>query len=301
MNNKNELVQQQKNISFSAYMTSSAISNKINQIIGNEKDGARFVSNIIASVQANPTLKECSNQSILSCALVAHSLNLSANPTLGQIYMIPYNNKQTGMKEAQIQLSYKSYIQLAIRSGYYKKINALAIKEGELVKYDPLNEEIEVNLIENEVERENAPITGFYAMFEYINGFRKCIYFSNEKMLAHADKYSQSFDRKKYEEIKAGKISEKDMWKYSSPWYQKYEDMGIKTVLKQLLSKYGILSIEMQEAIEKDQAVIKEDGTPIYVDNDNDDYIISNEKEEIEENKVEEDSKVVKTLDDIDL
>ena len=83
----------------------------------------KFITNIVASVQANPTLKECSNQSILSCALVAHSLNLSANPSLGQIYMIPFNNKNTGMKEAQIQLSYKSYIQLAIRSGYYKKIN----------------------------------------------------------------------------------------------------------------------------------------------------------------------------------
>lgn len=289
----NEIVKKQGNtqIGFTSFITSNVVTQKINNIVGSEKDGAKFISNIVASVQANPTLKECSNQSILSCALVAHSLNLSANPTLGQIYMIPYNNKQTGMKEAQIQLSYKSYIQLAIRSGYYKKINALAIKKGELIKYDPLEEEIEVKLIENEEEREKAPISGFYAMFQYSNGFRKAIYWSNEKMLCHADKYSQSFNRKTMEDILNGKISEKDMWKYSSPWYSKYEDMGIKTVLKQLLSKYGILSIEMQEAIEKDQAVIKEDGTPIFVDNDNEDYIISN---------AEEQPKEVKGLDDID-
>lgn len=270
-------------IGFTSFITSNAVTQKINSIVGSEKDGAKFIANIVASVQANPTLKECSNQSVLSCALVAHSLNLSANPTLGQIYMIPYNNKQTGMKEAQIQLSYKSYIQLAIRSGYYKKINALAIKKGELIKYDPLNEEIEVKLIEDEEEREKAPIAGFYAMFEYQNNFKKCIYWSNEKMICHADKYSQSFNRKIMEDIMNGKIAEKDMWKYSSPWYSKYEDMGIKTVLKQLLSKYGILSIEMQEAIEKDQAVIKDDGTPVYVDNNNDDYVISDA--EIEEKK----------------
>lgn len=289
----NEIVKKQGNtqIGFTSFITSNVVTQKINNIVGSEKDGAKFISNIVASVQANPTLKECSNQSILSCALVAHSLNLSANPTLGQIYMIPYNNKQTGMKEAQIQLSYKSYIQLAIRSGYYKKINALAIKKGELIKYDPLEEEIEVKLIENEEEREKAPISGFYAMFQYSNGFRKAIYWSNEKMLCHADKYSQSFNRKTMEDILNGKVSEKDMWKYSSPWYSKYEDMGIKTVLKQLLSKYGILSIEMQEAIEKDQSIIKEDGTPIYVDNDNEDYIISN---------AEEQPKEVKGLDDID-
>ncbi len=272
----NEITKTASNkIGFTSFITSNAVTQKINSIVGSEKDGAKFIANIVASVQANPILKECSNQSILSCALVAHSLNLSANPTLGQVYMIPYNNKQTGMKEAQIQLSYKSYIQLAIRSGYYKKINAIAIKQGELIKYDPLEEEIEVKLIEDEEEREKAPIAGFYSMFEYQNGFRKCVYWSNEKMLSFADKYSQSFNRKTMEDIINGKIPEKDMWKYSSPWYSQYEMMGIKTVLKNLLSKYGILSIEMQDAIEKDQAVIKDDGTAVYVDNNNEDYVIA--------------------------
>lgn len=279
-------------MTFSAFMTSDLVKNRVNKIIGSEKGGAKFVANIVSAVQNNPTLQECSNQSILSCALVANALDLSLSPQLGLIYMIPFNNKQTGIKEAQIQLSYKSYIQLAIRSGYYKKINVLPIKKGELIKYDPLEEEIEVKLIEDEVERENAETIGIYGMFEYSNGFRKCMYWSIEKILNHADKYSQSFNKKTYEDIKNGKIAQKDMWKYSSPWYSKTDDMASKTVLKQLLSKYGILSVEMQEAFEKDQSVIKEDGTPVYVDNNNEDYIIVNEEQE--------NQKEIKSLDEID-
>lgn len=279
-------------MTFSAFMTSDLVKNRVNKIIGSEKGGAKFVANIVSAVQNNPTLQECSNQSILSCALVANALDLSLSPQLGLIYMIPFNNKQTGTKEAQIQLSYKSYIQLAIRSGYYKKINVLPIKKGELIKYDPLEEEIEVKLIEDEVERENAETIGIYGMFQYSNGFRKCIYWSMEKILNHADKYSQSFNKKTYEDIKNGKIAQKDMWKYSSPWYSKTDDMASKTVLKQLLSKYGILSVEMQEAFEKDQSVIKEDGTPVYVDNANEDYVIVNEEQE--------NQKEIKSLDDVE-
>ena len=286
MANEIQKASPKKEIGFTSYMTSNAITKKVNDIIGNEKDGARFIANIVSSVQTNPTLKECSNQSILSCALVAHSLDLSCNPQLGQIYMIPFNNRNTGVKEAQIQLSYKSYIQLAIRSGYYKKINVLPIKKGELIKYNPLEEEIEVNLIEDEVVRENTPTMGFYGMFEYTNGFRKCIYWSIEKMLEHANKYSQSFGKDTFNKIQNNEIPQKDMWKYSSPWYSKFDDMGCKTVLKQLLSKYGILSIQMQEAIEKDQAVIKDDGTPVYVDNNNEDYEIIGEVNEQGETKV---------------
>lgn len=291
--NNNAVVQNK--ISFTDFMTSNAITQKVNEIIGNPKDGARFITNIVAVVNANPALRECSNQSMLSCALVAHSLNLSLSPALGQAWVVPYNNKTTGIKEAQFQLSYKSYIQLAIRSGYYKKINVLAIKEGELIKYDPLNEEIEVKLIEDEVEREKAPIMGFYAMYEYVNGFKKCIYWSNEKMLAFADKYSQAFSRKIMEDILNGKIPEKDMWKYSSPWYSRYEEMGNKSLIKQLLSKYGILSIEMQDALEKDQSVINEDGTPKYVDNNNDDYIIAEENNVVEEKEIQ-----TKSLSDVE-
>ena len=137
-------------------------------------------------------------------------------------------------------------------------------------------------------------------MFEYKNGFKKSIYWSNKKMLNHADKYSQSFNKKTYDDIQTGKIPQKDMWKYSSPWYGQYELMGIKTVLKQLLSKYGILSIEMQEAIEKDQSIIKEDGTPIYVDNDNEDYVIDIQEEKNKKVVSRETSGEIKGLDDFE-
>lgn len=183
------------------------------------------------------------------------------------------------IKVAQFQLGYKGYIQLAIRSGYYKKINVLAIKDGELVKYDPLNEEIEVNLIEDDEIREQTKTVGYYAMFEYQNGFKKAMYWTKKKMLAHADKYSQAFSvnattgkypKVSFEDFENGKVAEKDMWKYSSFWYKDFDGMAYKTMLRQLISKWGIMSIEMQEAYSKDMAEIKEDNTYEYVDNTQD-------------------------------
>ena len=155
-----------------AYLTQDAVKNQINSVVGG-KNGTRFVSSIISAVQTTPALQECTNPSILSAALLGEALNLSPSPQLGQFYMVPFDNRKKGCKEAQFQLGYKGYIQLAIRSGYYKKLNVLAIKEGELVHYDPLEEVVEVNLIEDDILREEAPTMGFYAMFEYENGFRK--------------------------------------------------------------------------------------------------------------------------------
>lgn len=182
---------------------------------------------------------------------------------------------------AQFQLGYKGYIQLAIRSGYYKKINVLAIKDGELIKYDPLNEEIEVNLIEDDEAREQTKTVGYYAMFEYQNGFKKAMYWTKKKMLAHADKYSQAFSlgtttvkvkngtktKVSYMDYENGNYDKKDEWLYSSFWYKDFDGMAYKTMLRQLISKWGIMSIEMQEGYSKDMAEIKEDGTYEYVDN----------------------------------
>ncbi|MCD8398279.1 MAG: recombinase RecT [Lachnospiraceae bacterium] len=173
------------------------------------------------------------------------------------------------------RVSDRGYIQLAVRSGYYKKLNVLAIKEGELVKYDPLNEEIEVNLIEDDLQREETPTVGYYAMFEYQNGFRKTMYWTKRKMQAHADKYSSAYSAKIAEQIEQGKIPEKDMWKYSSFWYKDFDGMALKTMLRQLISKWGIMSIDLQTAIEKDMAFIHEDGTAEYVDNPQQDDVVS--------------------------
>ena len=181
-------------------------------------------------------------------------------------------------------LSDKGYIQLAIRSGYYKKLNVLAIKKGELIRYDPLEEEIEVNLIEDDTEREASKTIGYYAMFEYTNGFKKAMYWSREKMMSHADKYSQAFSlnetqvktrngyvtKMSFSDYEAGKVPESDMWMYSSFWYKDFDGMAYKTMLRQLISKWGIMSIDMQTAMDKDMAAINEDGSAEYVDNSGD-------------------------------
>lgn len=150
----------------------------------------------------------------------------------------------------------KGYMQLAIRSGQYKKLNVLAIKEGELISYDPLDEELKVNLIEDEYEREQLPTIGYYAMFELVNGFKKTMYWSKRKMLAHAEKYSQAFSynggAESLTKLENNEIPEKDLWKYSSFWFKDFDGMAYKTMLRQLISKWGIMSIEMQTAFTND-------------------------------------------------
>lgn len=278
----NSLQKSQKRLGIGSYLTVDAVKQRINQVIGG-KDGQRFISAVVSAVQTNPGLQECTNQSILSAALLGESLKLSPSPQLGQYYMVPFNDRERG-KVAQFQLGYKGYIQLAIRSGQYKKLNVLAIKDGELIKFDPLNEEIEVRLIEDEEAREAAETIGYYAMFEYTNGFRKAIYWSKKKMLAHADKYSQAFSanggtvktrygektKVSYSDYVAGNFDPKDAWMYSSFWYKDFDGMAYKTMLRQLISKWGIMSIDMASAIDADMAVINDDGTKDYVDNDPD-------------------------------
>jgi recombination protein RecT len=252
----NSLQKSQKRLGIGSYLTGDAVKQRINQVIGG-KDGQRFISAVVSAVQTNPALQECTNQSILSAALLGESLKLSPSPQLGQYYMVPFDDKERG-KVAQFQLGYKGYIQLAIRSGQYKKLNVLAIKAGELVKFDPLNEEIEVKLIEDEEQREAAETIGYYAMFEYTNGFRKALYWSKKKMEAHALKYSQGY-----------KNDKKKGTAYTF-WSKDFDGMAYKTMLRQLISKWGIMSIDMASAIDADMAVINEDGTKDYVDNDPD-------------------------------
>ena len=236
-----------------AYLSNDAVKNQINSIVGG-KNGTRFISSIISAVNANASLQECTNASILSAALLGESLNLSPSPQLGQYYMVPFKNNNAGVKVAQFQLGYKGYIQLAIRSGQYKKLNVLAIKEGELINFNPLDEEIEVKLIADEAEREKAETIGYYAMFEYTNGFKKAMYWSKEKMKAHAIKYSQGY---------AADVKKGTKWTF---WSKDFDGMAYKTMLRQIISKWGIMSIEMQTALDSDMAVINEDGTKDYVE-----------------------------------
>lgn len=275
---KNSLVKQEKKETISTYFMKDMVKRKVVEMVGST-NAQRFTTSIISAVSNNPTLQECDYGSIVPAALLGESLKLSPSPQLGQYYMVPFNDKKRNCKVAQFQLGYKGYIQLAIRSGYYKSINVLAIKEGELVKYDPLTEELEVNLIEDDEIREQTPTVGYYAMFEYLNGFRKTMYWTKKKMLSHADTYSQAFSKEatggKYPKVsfadfEAGKVPESEMWKYSSFWYKDFDGMAYKTMLRQLISKWGIMSIEMQEAYNKDMAVINENGDYEYIENKDD-------------------------------
>lgn len=256
----NSLANRQQKTGLTAYLTNDAVKRQINNVVGG-KNGDRFIASIVSAVQVNSDLQECTNQSILSAALLGESLKLSPSPQLGQYYMVPFKNNKKGCEEAQFQLGYKGYIQLAIRSGQYKKLNVLAIKEGELVRFDPLNEEIEVNLIDDEEAREEAKTIGYYAMFEYTNGFRKAMYWSKKKMEAHALKYSKGYTAKKGYTF----------------WEKDFDGMAYKTMLRQLISKWGIMSIDMQNAMESDMAVIHEDGTKDYVDTVSEENIVADQ------------------------
>lgn len=230
-----------ENIGFSAYVNKVTTKKAIFNTLG-EKRALTFITAIISSVTNNEALQKCDPQSIISGALLGESLNLSSSVQLGQYYLVPYKNKAT------FQLGYKGYIQLAMRSGNYRKIISQPIKNGELISYNPLEEEIKLNPILEDSVRENTPTIGYYAMFEYINGFKKSIYWSKTKMQAHAKKYSKSYG--------SG---------YSF-WDKDFDAMACKTMLRQLISKWGIMSTELQVAYTADQSVINADGSVNYID-----------------------------------
>ena len=189
---------------------------------------------------------------------------------MGHYYLVPYNDSKKGCKVAQFQMGWKGYFQLALRSGYYKKIVCLALKKGELISWNELEETIEVKLIEDDEERENAETIGYYCYYEYLTGFRKAIYWSKKKMEAHAKRYSQGYRN----DLAKGT-------KYTF-WSSNFDEMAKKTMLRHLISKYGIMSTELQEAYNKDMAELSTDGTYEYVDNE----------EKTEEPKVEIKSEV---------
>lgn len=260
----NQIAQRPK---FSVMVNTNAFQNSIKNTLRDPDRARRFTASIVSAVSTNPALEECDASTIVTAALLGESLNLSPSPQLGQYYLVPFNDNKRGCKVAQFQLGYKGYIQLAIRSGMYKKLNVLPIKEGELIRYDPLNEEIEVNLIEDEEIRENTPTIGYYAMFEYAgkDGYRKCLYWSKKKMEQHALKYSAGYKAKKGYTF----------------WEKDFDAMAIKTMLRQLISKWGHMSIEMQDAYQKDMAVLSEDSEPEFIDGTEAEIIQQNEPTEV--------------------
>ncbi len=252
----NEVQVQQKQ-GINTYLQSDAVKKNIVSVIGKE-ESQRFISSVVSAVQTNPQLAECTNSSILSAALIGHSLKLPQSPQLQMFYLVPFNNKkkdakgnETTVKEAVFQLSYRGYLQLAMRSGQYKHIHACDIREGELKSFNPISEEYVFEAITDFVKRNKAPVVGYYAYFEMNNGYRKELYWSKEQMEAHAKRYSQSYRKG---------------WS-SSFWVSDFDAMALKTMIRQLVSKWGIMSVDMETAYQNDMAVQDENGNPVYIDN----------------------------------
>lgn len=221
--------------------------NKFKEMLGNKAAG--FLTSLMNTTNGNAQLQQADPNSILKAGAIAATLDLPIDPNLGFAYIVPYNNK--GKNEAQFQMGYKGFVQLAIRTGQYKRINVTELYEGQFESYDPITDELKYNL-DNRLSDE---ITHYVAYFQTINGFEKYNVMSKEEIENHAKKFSKTYSYK------------------GSSWQTNFNTMAKKTVLKLLLSKFGILSIEMQTAQKADQAVIREfDKNNIeveYVDNEN--------------------------------
>lgn len=261
----NQLSNLKKKLGLTAYLTNDAVKDQIIKVVGG-KNSTRFTSSIISAAQVNPALQECDNASILSCALQGEALQLPPSPQLGYYYMVPFNDKKKGVKVAQFILSARGYKQLAMRSGQYIDIDCIYVREGEYVGRDKYTGKQKFEFIEDDVEREKLPIIGYLAYFETKQGFRKQLYWTKEQVEKHADRYSQAFSLEAYNKLKRGEIPKSDLWKYSSYWYTAFDEMAEKTVIKKLLKDWALLTTELEQAIEADQAVIREDGTKDYVD-----------------------------------
>jgi recombination protein RecT len=227
-----------------------------------ERTGS-FITSLVSLQNLNKNLQGCEPNSLMMCGLKAVSLGLPLDPNLGQAYPVPYNDKKRGIKEAQFQMGYKGFIQLAQRTGQYKKIVLTDIRAGEVLKIDPIAEVYEFAPVLDEDKRSKLPVSHYYFMFELVNGFKKEFCWPISKILAHAKRYSKSFN--------------------DGPWQTNQDEMCKKTMIRLHLPKWGPMSIEMQEALNADQAVLKVDEAtgqelpPEYADNSSQDGTIEAE------------------------
>lgn len=247
-------MQQQTGLArFNATIKNERTQDYLRQVLG--KNATSFVTSLTSIVSNNVNLQVCEPLSLMYVGIKAAALNLPLDPNLGFAYAIPYNNKKAGKTEAQFQLGYKGYIQLAIRSGQFKAINVTDVREGENQGEDLLTGELKLQTVP---DREQRKVVGYAAYMRLVNGFEKAIYWSVAKVDEHAKRYSQTY------------ASEKDYIKKSSKWTTDFDAMAKKTVLKMLISKYAPLSIEMKDAIQSDQAVFNSEGESKFLDNPDD-------------------------------
>lgn len=277
---------------FNNFIGSTLVKTKITQMVG-ATDAQEFITSVISAVNNTPALQECEANSIISAALLGQSFHLTPSPQLGYFYMVPFGDKNSDCKKAQFVMGYKGYLQLAMRTQEYIDIDAIEVREGEYKGRDKFTGRPQFEFIEDDDVRESLPVVGYMSFFEMKGGYIKRMYWSKEKMLKHADKYSPAFElngktiytkkgpvqKVPYEEYIKGNYDPKTEWLYSSHWYQNFDEMAKKTMLRQLLSKYAYLSTSLQKAYEADNHVISEDLKP-------DLNIVEAVAEEIEETPV---------------
>lgn len=225
---------------FLTAVKSDAVKGRFASILG--KNAPAFISALISVYNGSPKLQECDHKSILSAAGLAATLNLSVTPSLGHAFIVPFKG------QAQFVIGWKGYVQLAMRTGQYITLYAGAVHEGELQGFDPFTGEPVRG------ERTGDKVIGYSAYMKLKNGFEKSLYMSVDELKAHAEKYSQTYAY----DIRNGK--------QNSLWAKNFDAMATKTVLKLLLSKWGILSADMQTALASDSSVVDKNSFT-YVDN----------------------------------
>lgn len=226
---------QQKNATLGELMHSPAVVGKLNEVWSSPQMANSFMSSVISVANGNPQLRKAEPMSIIGAAMVAATMQLQVIPTLGQCYIIPYGSK------AQFQVGYLGLLQLCQRSGQFKKILAAPVHEGEYISGDEFDEDY----VFDKKQRKSDKIVGYMAKFELLNGFTKVAYWDVDRVKAHATKFSQAY--------RSG---------YTSPWKSDFDAMAQKTVLKSIL-KYAPKSIEMQNAVTFDQAVVNVNSSDI--------------------------------------
>lgn len=183
-----------------------------------DKRAPQFMASIVNLVNSDTGLQQCQPISVIQSCVMAATMNLPIDKNLGYAWIVPYKNKAT------FQIGYKGYIQLALRSGQYRAINVIDVHEGELIEWNPLTEEFKIDF----KQKTSDAIIGYAGYFELLNGFRKAVYWSKEDIQGH---------RRRFSKTKSGGV-----------WDTDFDAMARKTVIRNMLSKWGILSIDMQMA-----------------------------------------------------
>lgn len=247
-----------------SYISHNATQEYLKKVLSDKKDA--FVSNLVSLVANNAKLQECEPATLMYGAIRATASDLPLDPAFGCAYLIPYKNNKLGITEAQFQIGYRAYGQLALRSGLFKCINDTDVREGELVNRNRLTGQIDFNFEQDDKRRSELPIIGYVSYFQLLNGFESTLYMSVEELKAHGLRYSQTY-RSQYANVRD-----------SSKWLTDFHGMCRKTVIKLHLSRKAPLSVEMQNAIRDDQAVFRSADTPEYVDTTGDEPLIDKDK-----------------------